>query len=227
MKPTEPVQFKYGYDLKIWELPQPGALYVIGVDSASGTGKDYAVMQVLRIYSAKKIVQVATYANNLIDAEHFAAVVADIDRFYNEAPMIIENNEIGKLVADSVWYEHDCGNILNTDHNGKIGTRATKTSKLDACIELKRLIENDILTLNDSDTIKQLSRFEEVSPNVFKGASSVHDDLVSGLYWACYGTMQPQVDIDSLSIVKKKEDDEPPQTCFFESDDEAWGTMLL
>lgn len=227
MCPVEPLEYKYGFDLKIWERPVSDALYIMGVDSATGTGKDYAVIQILRIYSADKIEQVATYANNTIAAEHFASVAADINRYYNECPIIIENNEIGKTVADLMWFDHECGSILNTDHNGKIGTRATKTSKLDACIELKRLIENNILTLKDADTIKQLSRFEEVSPNVFKGPSTGHDDLVSGLYWACYGTMQPQVDIDSLQLVKKKEEDEPLQTCFFESDEDAWGSMLM
>lgn len=168
MVPVDPTEYKYGYAFKIWEAPKPGALYVMGVDSASGTGKDYAVIQILRIYSRTKYEQVACYADNTIDAEHFAGVVAAINKYYNDAPMIIENNEIGKTVADKVWYEEECGTVLNTDHNGKIGTRATKTSKLDACIELKRLIENDILLLRDGETIKQLSRFEEVKPNVFQ-----------------------------------------------------------
>lgn len=227
MVPEDPVTYKFGYAFKIWELPVKDALYIMGVDSSSGTGKDYAVIQVLRVYSKEHIEQVAVYMNNTIDAEHFAAVVADINRFYNDAPMVIENNEIGKTVADKVWFEEECGSILNTDHNGKIGTRATKTSKLDACIELKRLIENNILTLKDAETIKQLSRFEEVKTNVFQGPSTSHDDLVSGLYWACYCSMQPQIDYDALAVTKKKEDDEPPQTCFFESDEDVWGTMLL
>lgn len=200
----------------------------MGVDSAAGTGKDYAVIQVLRLYSKEKFEQVACYCNNTIDAEHFAGVVAGICEYYNNCSMIIENNEIGKTVADKVWYEYECDSILNTDHNGKIGTRATKTSKLDACIELKRLIENGILHLNDGETMKQLSRFEEDpnKPNVFKAAPGIHDDLVSGLYWACYGTMQPQVDFDALTIVKKKEDDEPEQTCFFD-DSDIWNTTLM
>lgn len=228
MVPIEPVQYKYGYSMKIWQPPVKGALYVIGVDSATGTGKDYAVVQVVRLYSREKFEQVACYADNTIDAEKFATVVADIDRFYNDAPMIIENNEIGKTVADKVWFDEECGTVLNTDHNGKIGTRATKTSKLDACIELKRLIEHNILTLKDGETIKQLSRFEEVSPNVFKGPNNgSHDDLVSGLYWACYGAMQPEIDFDSLSMAKQVDDITPPQTCFFESDECVWGSMLL
>lgn len=224
---SEPLEYKYGYSFRIWERPVENALYVMGVDSATGTGKDYATIQIIRIYSSSKMEQVATYADNTVDAEHFAAIAADINKYYNSCPMIVENNEIGKTVADAMWFEHECGSILNTDHNGKIGTRATKTSKLDACIELKRLIENNILSLRDADTIKQLSRFEEVSPNVFKGPTTGHDDLVSGLYWACYGAMQPQVDVDNLQLVKKKEEDEPMQTCFFESDEDAWGSLLM
>lgn len=228
MIPVDPIQYKYGYSFKIWQPPVKDALYVMGVDSATGTGKDYAVIQVVRLYSKEKFEQVACYADNTIDAEKFAKVVAEINKFYNDAPMIIENNEIGKTVADKVWFDEECGTILNTDHNGKIGTRATKTSKLDACIEMKRLIEHNILTLKDNDTIKQLSRFEEVAPNVFRGPSNgSHDDLVSGLYWACYGAMQPEIDFDSLTLTKQTDDITPQQTCFFESDEDVWGSMLL
>lgn len=229
MIPVEPLEFKYGYKLKIWELPEKDAMYVLGVDSATGTGKDDAVIQVLKIVSKDRFEQVAVFADNMIDAETFAETCVEISKWYNDGMMIVENNEIGKTVADKIWFEHGCGNILNTDNNGKIGTRATKTSKLDACIELKRQVEKNILLIRDSDTIKQLSRYEEVAPNIFRGAKGVHDDLVSGLYWACYGTMQPQIDLENtkVNIDKLKQDITPEQTAFFGSEEEIWEALLL
>lgn len=215
MNPIDPIEYKYGYALKIWEEPIPGQMYVMGVDSASGTGLDYATIQVWKLESKERFVQVACYHNNTIEPGHFSRVVVEVSKWYNEALMILENNEIGGQVANEVWFTLLCGNILNTDKHG-IGTRATKTSKLEACIELKRLIEHEILVLNDIETIKEISRFEEVSPNVFKGPKDGHDDLVSASYWAAYCAMQPQIDLDNLEVIAKPEEEAPARDTFFD-----------
>ena len=212
LTPSEPIDWKDGYALKIFENPQPGAMYLMGVDSANGSGKDYSVVQVIKIISKTKFEQVAVYACNTISAGKFSSEVKKISDMYNNALTIIENNEVGRLVADECWFTLEMQSILNTDDHG-IGTRATKASKLDACTELKRVIENKIILLHDKDTIHELSIFEEVAPNVFKAPRNKHDDLVSALYWAIYATMQPQVDLDNVKIVKN-DDYVPPQTFF-------------
>ena len=75
-------------------------------------------------------------------------------------------------------------------------------SKLDACMELKRVLDAEILKIHDSVTISELSRFEEQAPNVFKAAKGNHDDTVSGLYWAIYATLQPEIDMDNARAVE-------------------------
>jgi hypothetical protein len=123
---------------------------------------------------------------------------------YNNAYFIIENNEVGKQVTEEVWYTLENPNLLNTEKAGKgLGTKADKRSKLDACLELQRVIDAGILIIHDGVTIAELSRFEELHPNVFAAAKGNHDDTVSALYWAVYATLQPEIDMDNIRVKKE------------------------
>lgn len=208
----DPVGYKYGYDMNIYEEPVENAMYVMGVDSAMGNAGDYSVVQVIRVFGRDKYRQVAVYRRNTIRAEDFAEVVHSISEWYNNALYVIENNDIGRSVADALYYDIGDGNMVSTDRHGNLGTRADRNTKIDACKILKTMIEKGHLTLVDGDTIDELSRFEEVSPMVFKGAAGKHDDLVSALYWAAYCLTQPEVDLDGLKVVEAKRYDDalPP-----------------
>lgn len=205
----EPVDFMYDLDMAIYEKPIPGALYVMGVDCSTGVGNDYAAIQILKINSRTSMEQVCTYQSNLVSPGKFARIIDATSKMYNDCYYILENNDVGRQVAEELWYTLENMSLINTDKHG-LGTRADKKSKLDACMELKRLVDSKALSIIDANTITQLSRFEELpnSPNVFKGAKGSHDDLVSALYWAVYATLQYEIDMDSCKIVKPTEQED-------------------
>lgn len=198
LRQKEPIRYDKGFKLKIFEEPIPGVLYVMGVDSSTGVTGDYSCIQVMKVISRQEMHQVAVYRDNEISPENLAVVVKQLSDMYNECYYIIENQDTGHKVCEELYYELENYKLISTDGPGKpLGTRATKRSKLDACMELKRLMDNGFLEVVDADTIAELSRFEELDvTNVFKGAKGTHDDTVSGLYWACYCTMQPEIDLD-------------------------------
>ena len=194
----------YDLDMLIYEKPIPGALYVMGVDCATGVGGDYAAVQVLKINSRTSMEQVCTYQSNTVNPGQFARIIDATSTMYNNCFYILENNDVGRQVSEELWYTLENTNLINTDKHG-LGTRADKKSKLDACMELKRLVDSHALAIVDANTISQLSRFEEVSPNVFKGAKGTHDDAVSSLYWAVYATLQPEIDLDSCKVIIRED----------------------
>jgi hypothetical protein len=53
-------------------------------------------------------------------------------------------------------------------------------------IILKEYLEKDRLKICDESTIYELSRFEEIKPNVFAAGRHEHDDCVTSLLWALY-----------------------------------------
>lgn len=209
MKANDPIRYEKGYSLRIFEDPIPNAFYVMGVDVAAGTGKDYSVIQVLKINARKDYVQVATYADCNVRTGTFSQIIQEISQKYNNAMAIIESNEIGSEVLNELVYTLDAGDIvINTDSGSRLGTRATKASKIQACNNLKTIIDEGQLQINDIDTIRELAIFEEVAPNIFKAPRNKHDDLVSGLYWACYALLQPQIDLDDLQVSKHNTEEE-------------------
>lgn len=221
--PTEPKEFKYGYMCSIWEEPIPGCMYVMGVDTATGSGLDFSAIQILKLVSRDKFEQVCTFHDDKTLPGKFSQIVKDLSEWYNDAQIIIENNGPGGKVAEELWYTLDCQNVINTDPHG-IGTNANKASKLEACLLLQKEVNRDSLVLRDSATLKELTTFSEVSPNVFKAMPGTHDDLVSALYWAVYATIQPEIDLDNLKVDKNKREElvEVPQTVFPDDDAGIW-----
>jgi len=169
----------------IYEQPVNNAEYVIGVDSCKGTGRDYAVIQVLRIRNEFDLEQVALYRNNTIAPRDFAHVCVSIAQYYNNAHMMIENNDIGHAVCDCVWYELEYENLVNLDPKS-LGVRSTKKSKKIANILLKEYVEKNWLKLCDERTIYELSRYEEIKPGIFAAGKHEHDDAVTSLLWSLY-----------------------------------------
>lgn len=185
---TEPVDTWYSGMMDIYERPVRGKKYVLGVDASSGTGKDFSTIQVLRYESDREAVQVASYRNDTVDPYVFAQIVISVSDYYNRCPIMAEsNNGCGDRLCHTIFYDLDCDRLVNCDKKG-LGVLATRKSKFDACMNLKRFFDNGWLTINDQRTIYELSRFEEKDGQLqtFAASASEHDDAVTSLYWALY-----------------------------------------
>jgi len=195
----KPIEYKWNGVFGIYERPVSGAMYILGVDTAKGTGNDYSVVQVLRIYSEEKIDQVAVYRCNTIDTHDFAQVCIGISQYY-DAPLMVENNDIGESLLSTMWYEYEFDNIINLDPNG-LGVRSTRKSKLEAHLLLRRYANEKKLNIRDFDTISELSRYVEIRPNVWKGETQkTHDDCVTSLLWALYFITTDYFDSANLEV---------------------------
>jgi hypothetical protein len=226
----EPIEVLFSdLSLSIYEKPIPNALYVMGVDCATGVGNDYCVVQVVKILSKTEMYQVACYRSNTVETGEFSRVIDQLSKMYNDAYFIIESNDTGKTVAEEVWYTLENMHLINTEKSSRgLGTIADKRSKLDACMELRRVMNAEILHVCDSKTIEELSRFEEQRPNVFAAAKGNHDDTVSALYWAMYATMQPEIDMDNIRQITNQQNEENMMTVDMmvndmANEDDFWG----
>lgn len=198
----DPIDYSHlGNYLNIFEYPIKGELYILGIDSSKGTGKDYSVIQVLRIIHKHKIKQVAVYARNNINAYEFAQVCISVSEYYNECYMMVENNEVGGTVADTIWYTYEYDKIINCDKKG-IGIRSTKTTKLAGNVLLKRYIDSGWLEIIERKTVYELSRYEEIRPNIFQAPRGQNDDHVMALIWALYFTTTLFFDGKTLKVIK-------------------------
>ena len=94
-------------ELKVWEEPEIGACYVVGIDPAFGENEknDRSSIQVIRCY-ADGVDQVAEYSSPLVTTRHLAWVLAAIMGWYgegnNQVYPIMELNGPGNAVFNAL-----------------------------------------------------------------------------------------------------------------------------
>lgn len=224
LKALEPIQRHNG--LKMYIEPQKGHRYSIAVDVSRGKGLDYSAFQVIDI-TTMPYQQVCTFKNNNITPLDYTSIIFKIAKAYNDASVLVEINDIGGQVADSLFNDYEYENLVYTENGGvkgKIistgfgnnksldrGIRTTKTVKSIGCSMLKLLIEQKQLTINDGDTIYELSRFSKKA-NSYEAEQGCNDDLVMGLVLFAWMSDQPYfkelTDINTLVHLRDSSDDE-------------------
>ena len=184
----EPYEIKYSGNFDIYEKPDKDKRweYVLGIDTAEGVGQNYSVIQVLKITNHHLIEQVATYRNNMISPYNFAQICIEISKYYHNALMMIENNNVGNTVCKHIWYDFDCENIVNTSGT-ELGIRSTKLTKTNALMLLKRYIESGYTKIRNKATVKEFITFVEKRDGVF-GADNKEDtdDTVIAFMWGLF-----------------------------------------
>lgn len=204
----EPIKYDLDNALKIYENPTDNGIYVMGVDTAKGTGEHSSTIQVLKIENLNPVImrQVAVYENKYVDPYKFSEIVHRLSLYYNNAFIMCENNAEGITVVSRLWWEYENGGLVNSGSKQKdIGIRSTVKTKPQAVILMKKLIEDNALKLYDEDTIMQLTGFIDKGNNRF-GGEGMDDDLISALYWAVF-ILEKDILDESFKFSKEIEDD--------------------
>ena len=174
--------------LQIYEEPVPGHFYVQVVDSSRGQGLDYSAFVVFDTFCGEfKIV--AKYRNNTISPMLLPNPVVQTAKYYNEAYLVIENNDVGAQVADITFSELEYDNMFHGEEkNGRfdltqgrskqLGVKTTKRVKRQGCNTLKELVENGRLIIQDFNIIEELSTFILKRDGTYSAEEGAHDDLV-------------------------------------------------
>ena len=186
-----PLSSADGFD--IYEEPIKDHLYISTVDCAEGVDLDYSTINVVDV-TQTPYKQVAKYRNNKLPLLFFPTVIYSVSKKYNEAFALIETNNVGQQVVDILHYDLEYENIYKLEHHhikgqtisggfkrsSSFGIRTTKTVKKIGCANLKTLIENNKLIINDFDTIAEMNTFVRVRDS-FSAEEGNNDDLVMGL----------------------------------------------
>lgn len=204
-----PIKEDLGGHLRIYEYPDKKFRYVIGVDPSKGSGKHDATIQVLKVLSVKpelKARQVAVFSDNSTDPYAMAQVVNRLSIYYNSAQIFCEGNGEGSATVSHLWWTFQNPNVYNEIGKNVLGLVATPASKSKAVVMMKRLIENGFLELTDTPTLNQLATYIEDDSGKTHGQNGLPDDLVSSLYWACYGFSIPENWEDTVNVYKSEEE---------------------
>jgi len=185
--------------LDVYEKPVKGRTYVVTVDVARGTVKDYSAFVVL---DATKIPYriVAKFKDNEMKPLLFPHTIDKVAREYNNAYICVETNDVGHQVADALHFELEYPNILMCMMKGRagqilgggfskrgtqLGVRMTKQVKRIGCANLKTLVESEKLIIQDFNIIEELSTFVRRGQS-WEAEEGSNDDLVMCLVIFCW-----------------------------------------
>lgn len=183
--------------LNEFEQPIKSHSYVMTVDVARGRGLDHSAFIVFDITEMPFKV-VATYKNNSITAVEFPLIIKKIAEFYNEALVVIENNDLGESVCNTLWYDLEYVNMIWTDHGeitstgGNIGIRTTNTVKKKGSSKIATIIEQNQIILNDFRIIQELQGYSLQKTGVYAAEdTNINDDLCTCLFLFGWLTNDP------------------------------------
>ena len=198
----DPIQQKKG--LAVYEQVIPEHNYIITVDVSRGVGNDYSAFVVLDTTAIPYKV-VARYKNNQIKPIVFPNLIVDVAMNYNNAYILCEVNDIGGQVADIIQYDLEYENLLMVSMRGRagqqlgqgfsgkktqLGIKMSTAVKQVGCSNLKALIEDDKLIVEDYDTIAELTTFIQKGQS-FQAEDGCNDDLAMCLVIFSWMAMQP------------------------------------
>lgn len=189
---TYSTPIRSSHDISIYTEPAAGRLYTIVADTSRALSQDYSAFTVVDV-TEQPYQLVAKYRNNKISSLLYPEMIYKFAKHYNDALVLVESNDIGKQVADILYYDleyentifsmSDKGSTYITSGFGgqsmQIGLRTTKSVKKIGCSVLKTLIESDRFIINDFDVLQELFRFSAKGESF--EAEEGNDDLVMTL----------------------------------------------
>lgn len=222
MMPKQPIHSDS--HLSVYEMPSKDHTYVCIADVSRGKGLDYSAFHIIDV-TKMPYKQVATYRNNLITPVDYADMIYRTTKSYNDAYILIEINDIGGQVSDTLHFDFECEALLYTESAGRAGKRisggfgsnvdkgirTTKQVKSIGCSILKLLVEQQQLIIPDFASIQELSTFSKRG-NSYEAEPGHHDDLVMGLVlfaWLSTQTFFKDItDINTMMRLREKSDEE-------------------
>ena len=190
--------------LMVYENADPEKDYIMTVDVSRGTDNDYSAFIVFDITTLPWRI-VAKYRNRSIKPIIFPSIVDQVGKNYNDAYILIEVNDIGEQVGNILHYDLEYPNILMCAMRGRagqvvgqgfsgaksqLGLKMSKVTKKVGCSNLKTLIEDDKLLINDYEIIAELTTFIQKNQS-FEADEGHHDDLVMCLVLFAWLAVQP------------------------------------
>jgi hypothetical protein len=177
--------------IRWYEKPQRGHIYIVTLDPSLGTGGDPSAIQV---FDATTMSQVAEWQHNLTPIQqqvgilssickHIVSMTNDRDNLY----YTVENNTIGEAALNAIsdlGEENIPGDFLSepakmgSSRRYRKGFNTTNTSKLAACAKFKLWVETDKLKLRSKSLISELKTFV-AHGNSYQAKIGETDDLIS------------------------------------------------
>jgi hypothetical protein len=179
LRASDPIYSNEG--ARVYHEPEKDRNYIMLVDVAQGRGQDYSTFNILDV-TEDTFEQVAVYQNNIISPLLFPEVIKKYATLYNMCTVVLESNDQGAMVGNELYYgmEYENTFIQSYVKRNDVGIMMTRKVKRIGCSNIKDIIEQGTLKINDADTIHELTTFVSRGSS-YEAGLAAHDDLVMNL----------------------------------------------
>ena len=187
---AEPLHVLMDGKYKIWEEYDPEKIYSIGGDVSEGVGLDSAVLEILDITNPAEIIQVAEYENNEVAPAEFTNVVQEIAGHWGYPLLLIERNNQGTGVCDTLANAHMYQNLVSwgakeSHKNKQNGMISHINTKYKAVQNMRYFVnEAQAVKFRSLDCLKEFKVFVRYPNGSWKAKAGEHDDRVMAFVWA-------------------------------------------
>ena len=179
LRAKPPVEMLNG--IKIWNQPEEKHNYLMFCDVSRGRGQDYSTFTVIDV-SVNPFVQVCTYRDNMMSPLLFPDLIYKYATYYNECYVVIESNDAGQVVCNGLYYDLEYENVFveSMIKANAIGVAMTRKIKRIGCSNIKDIMQQQKLIINDEETIREMSTFIAKGSS-YQADNQSHDDLMMNL----------------------------------------------
>lgn len=179
LRSHKPVDVNSG--VNIYKKPEKGHQYVITVDVSKGRGQDYHAFTIFDC-SDSYFEQVALFRDNTMSPMILPNILEKFGKYYNDALIIVENNNNGEVVCNGLYYDIEYDNMFVESYtkSGGVGANMNKKTKRIGCSNLKDLIESGKLIVVDPVSIAELTTFTARGSS-YEATLGCHDDTTMNL----------------------------------------------
>lgn len=205
---------------KIYDLPKPGNLYIIGVDVGEGIGRSNTVAQILDVTDLQNISQVAVYATSTMSPFLFGTKLMSVLNDWGRPPILIENNNNGQQVLDVLCQTHQYENVISYQFEGnskhydtskRYGIHNHTNTRYKGITNFRYWVDSlKVVKLNDLDTILELYNFVRLPNFTYSKRSDKDlDDRIFGLIWGLF-ILDPTL-VSRYFVISELDDQGRPQ----------------
>ena len=201
LRAKDPIKVLEGGNLLVYKEPEKDHSYICTVDVAKGVGGDYSTFNIIDV-SVSPFEQGCVYKNNRISPLLFPNIIYKYCFNYNQAYVVVENNDQGGIVCNGLYHELEYENLHleSTLKANGLGVMMNKKVKRLGCSTIKDIVESRKLTIHDQDTIIEMSTFVAKGQS-YEASDGNHDDLMMNLVMFGYFTLGDRfMDMTDISM---------------------------
>lgn len=164
-----------------YKQPSETATYLVGMDCATGSGKDFTTIEVFEFPSLEQVAEFRSNTTSSVQAyQQLKRMLRLFERVGAPTYFSVENNGVGEAII--ALYEADedpptSAEFVSEAGKKRVGMTTTNKSKMKACLSFKEMVERNTIGIRSKVLLHEMKEFIRRRGS-YEAKSSGTDDLI-------------------------------------------------